>query len=78
MKTPNLWQKLTAAFKRPVRKPPASSKGTAYDQAVDPRYKDLFSETASVYHKGKNHFKKRKKRKRTENKSRAINYRKAK
>lgn len=72
MKTPSLWQKLNP-FKRFVRKPPQESQQTTYDEAIGPREKE-----ASVYHKKKGHRKKRKKRKRMENKSRAINYRKAK
>jgi len=75
MKTPNLWQKLVSTFKRPMRKPPSVSKRDVYGEAMDPRWKD---EDTSVYHKKKGSGKLRKRRKCMENKSRAINYRKAK
>ena len=74
MRTPKLWQKLTAGFKKPFQKlfqkPEHAPKETG---------DAFFRESGeSVYHQKKGERKTRKTRNRMENKSRAINYNKAK
>lgn len=70
MKTPNLWQKLTAGFKKPFQ---ISRKKT--DHIPKESEDNFFRESGeSVYHQKKGKRKKRKRKKRIENRSRAINY----
>ncbi len=74
MRTPNLWQKLVNSFKKPFEK-----LFKKRDHIPEQTTKDFFRESGeSVYHKMKGERKQRKKRNRRENKSRAINYGKAK
>ncbi len=71
MKTPNLWQKLTSGFKKPLNK---LFKKTQHVEVLD----DFIRETGeSIYHQKKEIRKHRKRRKRLENRARAINYNKA-
>jgi len=71
MKTPNLWQKLITGFKKPfqqIRK--------ERDQLPKSTRDDFFRESGeSVYHQSKGYNKLRKKKKRAENKARAVNAR---
>ena len=69
MKTPNLWQKLVAGFKKPFQQIRRKR-----DHTPRPTDEGFFRESSeSVYHKMKGERKLRKRKKRTENKSRAIN-----
>ena len=69
MKTPNLWQKLTAGFKKPFQK-----LFQKRDHTPKPTEDNFFRESGeSVYHQYRDARKLRKSRKRTENKSRAVN-----
>ncbi len=69
MKTPNLWQKLIAGFKKPVR---SIQKKTDH---IPKESDNFFRESGeSIYHQKKKARKKWKLKKRIENRSRAINY----
>ena len=69
MKTPQLWQKLTAGFKKPFQKLFQKK-----DRAPKSTQTDFFRESGeSVYHKSKGHRKLRKRKNKQANKSRAIN-----
>ena len=73
MKTPNLWQKLVAGFKKPFQQ-------IRKKRDYTPRPTEgFFRESGeSVYHKMKDERKLRKRKKRAENRSRAVNARKNK
>ena len=69
MRAPKAWQKFAAGFKKPFQK---LFKKTPGRPAVD---KDFFRESGeSVYYQAKGERKKRKRRKRLENKARAMMY----
>ena len=70
MKTPNLWQKLVGAFRKPDQQ--THKKKTEY-HAPDRSFLG-FSGGGSIYRNKKGASKLRKRRKRIENRSRAINY----
>jgi len=74
MRTPQLWQKLKAGFKKPFQR-------LFQKRDHDPKLAEdnFFRDSGkSVYHQKKGERKKRKTRNRMANKSRAINYNKAK
>jgi len=74
MKTPNLWQKLVAGFKKPFQQIRRKR-----DHTPRPTEDTFFRESGeSVYHQYKDARKLRKRKKRTENKSRAVNAQKNK
>ncbi len=74
MRTPKLWQKLTAGFKKPFQKLFQKKEHTPKEDN-----KDFFRDSGeSVYHQSIDARKLRKSRKRVENKSRAVNARKNK
>ena len=73
MRATKAWQKFTAGFTKPFKK---LFKKTPEKAPID---KDFFRESGeSVYRQKKTARKLRKQRKRMENKSRAVNYRKNK
>ena len=69
MKTPNLWQKLVAGFKKLFQRLKKK------DEHVNKKTDETFFRDSgeSVYHKKKGERKKRKIRKRMENKTRSVN-----
>jgi len=74
MRTPKLWQKLTASFKKPFQKLFQKKDHTPKETETN-----FFRESGeSVYHQKKGKRKHRKLRKKEENKSRAVNARKNK
>ena len=74
MRTPTLWQKLVTGFKKPFQQFRKKR-----DHTPKPTEDTFFRESGeSVYHQYRDARKLRKCRKRTENKSRAVNARKNK
>lgn len=70
MRTPKLWQKLVAGFKKPFQKLFKKPDHTPKKEA-----ENFFRESGeSVYYRSKGERKHRKRKKRIENRSRAVNY----
>ena len=67
MKTPNLWQKLVAGFKKPFQRKPKETPRTNIPEGTG-GYKGI-----SHYQESPLAYKLRKRKKRAENKSRAVN-----
>lgn len=71
MKTPSLWQKLTAGFKKPFRK---FQKNIKSAEKQNEGYIPESIKRASMYHSKKGANKARKCNNRLQNKARTINY----